>query len=133
MEIFVEEVIVPQVITKYKVADKEFTSRYQAEMYMRGLLNKKLFDDIPVMVSRLDRFNCVTQNWYYCKSLDHLLAVVGHYGIEFYELGDNVTFPDWFFVNHLQSTASYVSLGELKQETHEILALINKLEREAVL
>jgi hypothetical protein len=93
----------PKKSYQYIVGNKEFKSEYEAQRYILKNLSDKYFSNIPTKNSKLSMFENDKQNWFYCNSLDELLAVIYNYSDDKLKKWDfegfkTLSFPDWFSV-----------------------------------
>lgn len=122
-------------ITTYKIGDKEFKSLWQAKKHQRYLLYKELFKDIPHTTSRLNDYNYDEQDWFYCKTLNHLLAVISSKGIDNFDEKDaeDIKFPQWLMVQYVDggdhlSEAFIYSFEDYKRDILLATEFINSIE-----
>lgn len=112
----------------YEVRGKTFDTLKKAQYYLREVLYKELFNDIPKVEDEKK------QTWYYCKSFNHLLAVFGYNRVyDYYKNGiDIIKFPQWICVyasdhGDYGDWGCWETLDELINETNNKLAFINKI------
>ena len=125
----------PTITYKYKVEDKEFISLKQAEYYIRYLLYRKLFKDIKHINSKFEWFDREEQDWYYCESLDHLLAVIGSFSADTIPKINDIKFPQWICVlpsdwGDSGNGVEIVEFEEFKKEVDEGLEFIKLIEEQ---
>jgi hypothetical protein len=124
----------PKTINKYQINNRTFDTLKEAQYYFRNILYQQRFNKIPHIKSTLDIFEDITQDWFYCKDINDLYAVISSYNG--YNIDNNIneiSFPQWMYVeiSYEGEDGNYVYVTEynkFKENILEALNFINSIE-----